>query len=51
VLPYGNTQLGIAKLARQTARRAQENVEVRHARLIRWQFGILFSEMTFSSSL
>jgi hypothetical protein len=35
---------------RQTAFREQRNVEVCHSRPIRWQFGILFSEMTFSDS-
>ena len=29
----------------------QENVELCHSRPTRWQFGILFSEMTFSHSL
>lgn len=41
----------LAKLARQTARRAQGNVQVCHSRPIRWQFDVLFSEMTFSHSL
>jgi hypothetical protein len=42
---------GLSGLARRTARREQENVEVCHSRPIRWQFGILFSEMDFSHSL